>query len=69
MLPQPGFPVTGVLPLRANQSLPVSPETVNDNMTLAELKTKVAGLLNECQSHDAVASQLASCVRLRCITI
>ena len=70
MLPQPGCPVTGVVPLRADRPLPVVPETFSESMTLAELKTALAESLPECHSHseeDSVptTAQLASCLRLR----
>eukprot|EP01043_Picozoa_sp_COSAG02_P047302 COSAG02_NODE_4520_length_5269_cov_3.784913_1_plen_446_part_00 len=70
MLPQPGCPVTGVVPLRADGPQPEVPETFSNSMTLAELKMALAESLGECQSHSekdsgSTAAQLASCLRLR----
>lgn len=69
-LPQPGCPVTGVVPLRSDQHMQITSETFNNSMTVSELKRTLAQSLDECRScskdHTAeVAAQLASCMRLR----
>ena len=66
LLPQPGCPVSGVVPLRAEQPILVVPEMFSDSMTLAELKTTLAESLEECRSHpDGYSMELASRVGSR----
>lgn len=69
MLPHPGCSVTGVVPLRSDQSMPVAPESFDSSMSIAELKTLLAQSLTECQlpseESSAEAAELACRLRLR----